>query len=329
MRVCHFVASTGLGRGDAFVDLVNVLADDMEIVLLCPKGSKFLPALSSGITVLEYGSANTRLNPFLLLELCGLLRRVKADIVHTHFAKATEIYHLLHRFVGACHVATKHNPRKGKIFNRIDHVIAVSAGVAASISHPRVEVIYNGIRPVTVERHARNDVFRICAVGRLDKIKGFDNLIREVAKLPFDYRLEIAGDGEERTALQELVASLNLQEKVSLLGFRTDIPQILANADLQVISSFSEGFSLAMVEGIFYSDLLISTDVAGANEILDKRLMIPGREIADKIADIYADYQLYKGFFAETKRKFEKKLDIGHTAKLYAEYYRKIAAQEL
>jgi len=321
VRVCHFVASTGLGRGDAFVDLVNVLAEDMEIFLLCPKGSRFLLSLSDRITVLEYSSANTRLNPFLLLELYGLLRRVKPDIVHTHFAKATEIYHLLHRFVGVCHVATKHNPRKGKIFNRIEHVIAVSKGVAESISHP-VEVIYNGIRPVTVARNAGNDIFRICAVGRLDKIKGLDTLIREVATLPFDYLLEIAGDGEERLPLQELIGSLNLQEKVKLLGFRTDIPQILADSDLQVISSLSEGFSLAMVEGIFYSELLISTDVAGANEILDKRLIISGRHIADKIIDIYADYQSYKNIFAETKKEFVKKLDIECTSKLYADCYK-------
>ena len=66
--------------------------------------------------------------------------------MHTHFAKATEIF-ADNKLMRLPHVATKHNPRKGKVFNTLENIIAVSQGVADSISVSNVKVIYNGIVP--------------------------------------------------------------------------------------------------------------------------------------------------------------------------------------
>ncbi len=48
------------------------------------------------------------------------------DIVHTHGAKATQITYLLNKISPFIHIATKHNTRKGKIFNKVKNVISVS-----------------------------------------------------------------------------------------------------------------------------------------------------------------------------------------------------------
>jgi len=324
VKICHFVASVGLGRGDAFVDLANVLSERAEIVVVAPYGSRFSSNLAKQVQLIEYRSRNSRLNPLLYLELSRLFRSLEADLVHTHFAKASEIFYRLNRVLRLPQVATKHNPRKGKIFQKLDHVIAVSEGVARSINHNRVKVIYNGIKPISVEPVEKSRVFTICAIGRLDKIKGFDLLIREVAKLDFDFLLQIAGEGEERGALEKLITDLNLAGKVELVGFREDIPELLTRADLQVMSSHSEGFSLAMVEAIYYSKVFISTRVSGCEEILDERLFVDGGRLSEKILEVYNRYAEYLAVFEGVKIRFKDQLHIDTVAAAYIDYYNKV-----
>jgi len=324
VRVCHYIASTGLGRGEAYIDLVNALCEQIEIVLLVPRGARFLPRVDGRIQVVEYRSKDSRRNPFLLYELYRQIRSVEPDIVHTHFSKATGIFHHLNRFLRLPHVATKHNPRKGKVFNRLEHVIAVSEGVRNSIEHGKATVIYNGISVTEVGDRQENRVFTIRAVGRLDKIKGFDLLIREVAKLEFDFVLEIIGEGDERDHLNRLIHDFGLTGKVKLLGFRSDIPDLLANADLQIMSSHSEGFSLAMIEGIFYSRVFISTDVGGCNEILPEKFLVRGHELARKATEVFKNYEDFVGQYSLVKEEFKPKLNILRVADRYIEYYNAI-----
>ena len=175
MKVCHFYASGGLRRGHTCIDLVNALASDIEVALIAPRGASLTEIVDKRVAAFEYGSRNTRANPFLHWELYRLFKKINPDIVHTHFAKASEIFNFLNKALGIRHVATKHNPRKGRIYNKLEHVIAVSKGVADSVRHDNVKIIYNGIHPIHLPDDASiNSVFTIIAVGRLDKIKAFD-----------------------------------------------------------------------------------------------------------------------------------------------------------
>jgi hypothetical protein len=83
----------------------------------------------------------------LYLELLWFFIRKKPHIIHTHSAKATELVYIIRYFISALHVATKHNARKGRIFNKIRHVTAVSQEVQKSISPTLATIIYNGITP--------------------------------------------------------------------------------------------------------------------------------------------------------------------------------------
>jgi len=322
VKICHLIASKGLGRGEAYIDLVNALCSEVEIVLLVPRGALYLHRVDKRIQIIEYQSRNKRANPFLLYEIYSLIKHIKPDIVHTHFAKATEIFYLLNKRLKLPWVATKHNPRKGRIFNKADRVIAVSEGVAGSIGHDRIRVIHNGIKPIPVAgRKGERDFFSICAVGRLDKIKGFDLLISEVAKLDFNFRLQIVGEGEEHMSLQRQIDGLGLSERVDLLGFRTDVPDLIADSDLQVMTSLSEGFSLAMIEAIYYAPVFISTNVSGCNDILPPELLIDGTEVAECIAAVHADYSEYCKRFAKVKEVYGHSLHIDETARQHFAYY--------
>jgi len=325
MKVCHFVASVGLGRGDACVDLVNALSPDIDAALVAPLGARFIGVVDKRVAAFEYRSRNTRANPFLHWELYRLFRKINPEIVHTHFAKASEIFYYLNKALGIRHVATKHNPRKGRIYNKLEHVIAVSKGVADSIRNENVKIIYNGINPIQLPDDASiNSIFTIIAVGRLDKIKAFDQLIKECSKFKFDFNLVIVGEGKERVNLENLATNLNIKDKVKFLGFRLDVPQLMKNSDVVVVCSHSEGFSLVLLEALFYSKMVISRRVGIATEVLPELLLIDNFNIAQKIQEVHDDFEKHSRCFRDTKNQYCSKFLLKNSAKEHINYYKEI-----
>ncbi len=110
----------------------------------------------------------------------------------------------------------------------------------------------------------------ILGVGRLTYIKGFDMLIKAFSMLPNNsWRLIIAGEGSERTALEDLIAQLNLQHKVFLVGQIDDMEYLYKQASIFVLSSRTEGFPGALCEAMGYGCCSIAFDCpTGPKEII-------------------------------------------------------------
>lgn len=110
----------------------------------------------------------------------------------------------------------------------------------------------------------------IIAVGRLEEVKGFDELLYAV-QLPFkkhqDWRLQIVGDGTERTMLEQLAKDLDIAEQVDFLGFRSDMINLYQNASISVISSRFEGFSMVALESLENGVPIVSFDLPSIKEI--------------------------------------------------------------
>lgn len=247
-------------------------------------------------------SGSGRLNPALHFEIARLLQREQPDIAHTHTAKATEVVHRLRSFRPGLHVATKHNDRRGRIFDRIDNVIAVSDRVAHSIRGHLATVIHNGIDALELEpRSSENSRFTLCAVGRLESIKGFDRLIEAVADLDFELQLQIYGEGPERRHLEALIKRLDLRNQVTLMGHVEQIPQALQAADLVVVSSHREGFNRVLLEAIYYAPMLVSTPVGVAEELLSHEFLMEPDKIRQTIDRVHKEYDRYRQSFERLK----------------------------
>lgn len=325
MKIVQFLASKKWGGLESlFVDLCNDLSETMEVSVVVLENSVAQDKFNEQIKVYALTSHTSRHNPFLYIEFYKILRGINPELVHTHGAKATEIFYILNKILNLTHVASKHNARKGKIFNKISHVIAVSNAVKESIHHTNVSVIYNGITPIKVNPKNKDMVFTILAVGRLDRIKGFDILIEECAKLDFSFCLQIVGEGDEQHPLENLIVKLNLKDKISLLGFREDIPQLMKDADLVVMSSHSEGFSLVMVEALFYANIFVSTKVSGATEVLSDQFLIEGFNIANIINDIYYHQNDFNHDFQKLKENEKTKFLLDNVVKEHILYYQRI-----
>jgi len=327
MKIIQFIASNGKGGAEnVMASLANALSkkNDVEIKVLLFSKSPSVEYIDASIPV-QFLHFHSRFNPFLYFELCLFFWHEKPDIIHTHSAKATEIIHRIRHLISAMHVATKHNARKGEIFNKIFYVTAVSKDVQKSILQHTATVIYNGImlKKINTIPHPQTP-FHIYAIGRLDKIKAYDLLIEACSKLSFDFRLHIVGEGKEKEFLERIAHQLNLTNKVVFEGFQSDIPSQMNKSDLVVISSHSEGFSVVMVESLFYAPLLISTKVSGAIEILDEIFLVTHDTLTKKIEEIYFNYVSYYEQFIRLKDRLQPKLRLEAIAQEYLDFYKRI-----
>jgi glycosyltransferase involved in cell wall biosynthesis len=122
------------------------------------------------------------------------------------------------------------------------------------------------------------DVPIIAAAGSLEQRKGFDLLLTAFAALTrTNPRLVIAGAGPDEAALRAQAAALHIDERVHWLGFRHDLPNVLAGADVFVLPSRREGMAFVMLEAMAADLLVIATDVSGVQEALGAR---DGRDAA-------------------------------------------------
>jgi rhamnosyl/mannosyltransferase len=103
-------------------------------------------------------------------------------------------------------------------------------------------------------------------VGRLSYYKGFDVLVRAVARTP-GVTLDILGDGKERTRLHALIRQLQLEDRVVLHGHVTDAEREakLAACDCLCLPSIerSEAFGLVLLEGMAAARACVTTAVPG------------------------------------------------------------------
>lgn len=325
MKIAYLLCSIYYGGVEKIViDSLNGLCEANETLLIVPYGCEFKDRLDKRVQIYEYKSYDKRYNAFLYLEILRVLKDFGAVLLHSHGVKATQMGFVLQKFANFRLVGTKHNARKGKIFNKIKNVIAISKTVATSIKNSS-KVLYFGIKPVAIKRaNLPKNPFIITAVGRLDFIKGFDELIKICANLKFDFCLKIVGSGSERQNLLNLATSLGIENKVEFVGFSDEIPQILASSHLQVISSRNEGLPLVLIEGLFYSPVVISTPVGGIGEILHSDFLVMHQNMGEKICEIYENYEKIALEFEKKHSKIKENLKFESFISNLQNYYKEV-----
>ena len=98
--------------------------------------------------------------------------------------------------------------------------------------------------------------------------KDQDTLIRSLSHLPPNYCLRLVGGGQREQELKSLCQELNLSERVDFMGARMDIPDILEQSDVIVLSSHWEGLSLSSIEGMASGRPFVASDVDGLREMV-------------------------------------------------------------
>lgn len=117
----------------------------------------------------------------------------------------------------------------------------------------------------------RDDEIKLCGVGKLMPIKGFDRIVRIHHRLlaeGYPVHTYLLGDGPERAKIEDYIGQNHLESSVTLLGYCTNPYKYVANCDLFLCASTAEGFSTAATEALIVGTPVCTVDVSGMKEML-------------------------------------------------------------
>jgi glycosyltransferase involved in cell wall biosynthesis len=175
-----------------------------------------------------------------------------------------------------------------KHYRRCDHLVANTRGIVAYIlaqGWPENRVHYLPNFPATgrgaaVSRASLDtpaEAPLVLALGRLHPSKGFDILLEAVARAPRIY-LWLAGEGAEDATLKRKAAALGISDRVRFLGWREDVPDLLASCDMLAVPSRIEPLGNTIIEAWAAAKPVIASASAGPSELIasgETGLLVP------------------------------------------------------
>jgi glycosyltransferase involved in cell wall biosynthesis len=291
-----------------------------------------------------------------------ILRRAciehRTEVLHTHNPVAHYIARLAtlgvrcrrvintRHGMGALRTGTRRERLYRLAMRRTDVAVAVCAAA-------RQEFVRRGVMPdtkaIVIANGIRLDAFRardasihaalawelgypaetrlVGTVGRLNWAKNHAGLLDAFARVNAaepQTALVIIGGGSLETELRQQARTLGIEARVVFLGDRDDVPRLLAGLDLFVLSSITEGYSVALLEAAASALPIVATDVGGNAEIVPdgvRGLLVPAanteqlatavtrllrdRLLAERLGDAARTWVLAQGSFQTMAERYE------------------------
>lgn len=152
---------------------------------------------------------------------------------------------------------------------RVSKQLAISQYVAQAVDGPST-VVYPG---VDVQHHPHEGSRRpvVLVVQRLQPEKNTDVALRAFADgAPDDWTLEIVGHGPEEGSLRQLAQDLAVEDRVSFLGFRSDIPTLMRTSAVLIAPCEVEGLGLSVLEAMAYELPVVASDAGAHRETVGR-----------------------------------------------------------
>ena len=268
MKIVHFVLSESFAGIEQHVDEVLTNFSSHKLILIC--NESIASYFDKSIDIYKVKNFGRR-SFFGKYKLKKLIKDIDPDIIHTHGSKTSSIISSI-KTKNYKHVATIHGVKKNKkIYEKADLIIGVSDKALEGINHETI-CINNWWHPKLKKIQNKNNKYAL-AVGRLEKVKGFDLLIASWKNICAN--LVIIGSGKERNKLNELIEQNNLSEKVKIIDAvkKEELLNYYQDASVLIISSRDEGGPRVALEALYLEIPVISTDVGHMSQILPKELL--------------------------------------------------------
>lgn len=273
----------------------------LEITVVALRDSVATPYKSElaalGVPV-EIFPAKKVISPNRIWQLSQFFREQGTDLVHTHLSSANFAGVCAAKLAGLPVVASlhlsmlePHQPRR--ILETLalrfgaNRIIAVGEATREVHQHrfPRqqIDILPNAVSaPAPLSKHMRDEIRRgltrnsdlpiLLSVGRLATEKGFDDLLAVMSKLrdlESRFWLGIVGEGPQRSSLEQLIATNELNDHITLLGARSDVSKLLQAADLYVCAPRSEALPISILEAMAAGLPVVATDVGEIHTVVD------------------------------------------------------------
>lgn len=294
MRILYVITGLGLGGAEK---VVCDLADQMSTL-----GHQVKIAYLTGIVVVHPKNINVDIIPLDLNNFYGLylaskkykklIQDFQPDVVHAHMVHAN-IFTRLNRIGCAIPklICTAHNSNEGGRLRMIAYRLTnFLSDFNSNVSQEATEsliskgafnknnliTVYNGIdlsKFKSFKTEKKNDEIMVLSVGRFNEQKDYPNLFRAIKILKDNSLIEkvkfyVAGDGDLRSQLEKTIEDFGINNNIILLGKRSDIPDLLNQADYFVLSSLHEGLPTVVIEAMACETFVVATDCGGSAEIL-------------------------------------------------------------
>ena len=371
IRVLHVVSDFRSGGAERVAANLLLTADPEQfdaraIALRGPFGLASERTLSENGVQVWYMGKERGFDPSVLARVARTMEHFRPHVVHTHtYALRYALPYMLYRRVPAM-VHTVHNLAEWEIgaYGRLAHRLAFRRGVLpVAIAGEVADSIYrvygidapplipNGIKLETFrepsmdrelwrkqEGFAPTDILFVC-VAWLRPQKNPALLLEAFRRGPASdprAHLLFAGTGDEqsgslRSELERKIGAWGLQERVHLLGLRSDVPELLNAADVFVLSSDYEGNPLAVMEAMAAGKPVVSTAVGGVPELVEDGcgLLVPPRDaraLSEAMSQMLENPSARKSMGEKSARRALERFELRVMTEAYEELYKKLVA---
>ncbi len=307
MKVLHLISGGDTGGAKTHIlSLFHGLNKLIDAKIICFMEDTFYHEARENNIDIEVYEQKSRADMSVVNRLSDEINNNGYDLVHCHGARANFIAMFLRFKVKKPFITTIHsdykldfkdNFYKRVVFTslnvfalkRFKYFIAVSDSfkemlVNRGFKEENIYTVYNGINmDQALDYSTREEFLRkykiepgsktiVGIMARLDKVKDHETFLRG-AKYALDKNKDllflIAGDGGERERLEELVEDLGIGENVKFLGYIRDVYSFLNSIDINALTSLSESFPYAILEGALMKKPIVSTRVGGLVRLVE------------------------------------------------------------
>lgn len=358
MRILYVTLGYGYGAGKVLQTLIRGMLGRGHDVAVVSRGSPHAEwsDAPARLSVYEYDRL-VRVIPTVQ----KALREFRPDVIHGHMLRESTLAAIAWRLKGRPVPYIHSEPGQADVRSVVGRLaFRLLAGLTTRIVSPSDEALASWLpvtRAVQVKGIAINnavdmpvnqapveatrgmlgvpaDAIVLLNVASVSALKNQKMIARALSRIRPDCRhrlhLVIAGgifDEEERSATMAEAAQAGLADQVMFLGFRDDIPDLYAACDIAVLSSHSESFGLAVIEGMAAAKPVVSTACGGPNDIVvdgETGFLVPvddAEAMAKAIEKLIEDPDLARRMGEAGRRRVEERYSVKAFCDAYEDLY--------
>lgn len=307
MKILYLITGLGLGGAE---NIVANLADQMirrghEVKIAYLTGDVLVRPKLPNVELIYLGLNSEKNLWKAFRKYQKLVREYRPDVVHAHmfhaniFTRINRLFCKVPKLICTTHSSNEGGRLRMLAYRWTNWLSDLNTSVSnesgkvlinkRAFTKDNIVTIYNGIDLSRycqaiqgAECASQKDKIQFLSVGRFNEAKDYPNLLQAISKVIQLYNnihFNIAGDGELRREIERLIIQLNLSEYVTLLGRRSDIPELMRSSDFFILSSAWEGFGLVVAESMASGTFVIATDCGGVKEVMGGNgILVPPRD---------------------------------------------------
>ena len=361
-------SSAGVGGGEQHLLLLAryLHGSEFHFSFILPEEGPFCDQLHRAKLAYRVVPMGSKLNLNSWFAIKDVLQNNVTDLVHCHGTRANWFGRVAARMArvpitfSTAHGSLKDYPysafrRRAYVMLEMQTAHLVAQWIAVSeatrndlvdyygVPAHKVEVVRNGVdlrdlRPQRLRSSTRQelgvapDALVIVQIGRMAAEKGHRFLLEAVSLMTSSFPnlvCLLAGDGPERPRLERQIRELGIEDRVKLLGFRSDVADLLDSSDIYVLPSLSEALPIGLLEAMALNRPVVASAVNGVPEVLEDGVSgrtVPPRDVGalvDALSQLASNPE-ERGLMAHAaKQTVVDHFTAERTASRVAELYRR------